>query len=70
MKTKTLLIEIELFQYFWSWIIQSADYFINRTLIKKHDWKTSYEIVLKIKFHFAHMKKFDCKIYFLNKNIF
>ena len=69
MKTKALSIEIELFQYFWSWIIQSANYFMNRTPMKKHGWKTSYEIVLKIKSHFVHMKKFDCKVYFLNKNI-
>ena len=69
MKAKALSIEVELFQYFWSWIIQSADYIMNCTSMKKHEWKTSYEVILKNKPHLDHMKKFECKAYFLNKNI-
>ena len=69
MKTKALSIRVELPQYLWSWIIQSADYIMNRTPMKKHEWKISYEIILENKPHLNHMKKFGCKAYFLNKNI-
>ena len=42
---------------------------MNRTFFKKHEWKTSFEIIIDKKSNFVHIVQYETKIYFLNKNI-
>ena len=56
--------------YFWSWIIQIANYFMNINLCNNMiDWFLSKKILSR-KSHFDHLRKFDCKTYAFNKYLF
>ena len=42
---------------------------MNRTFMKKHEWKTSFEVVIKKKFNLAHLIQFEAKTYSNDKHI-
>ena len=69
MKARALRIEANLFEYLWPWIVQTTDYLMNRTPMKKHGWKTSHEVIFNRKPHLGHLRKIGCKAYSLDKNI-
>ena len=47
--SRAMIIEAGLPEYLWPWIFQTAGYLMNRTPMKKHEWKTPHEIILKKK---------------------
>ena len=69
MKVRALRIEADLPIYLWLWIIRVANFIMNKISMKKHSWRTLYEEIIGEKFNLAHLRKFECKIYSLNKSI-
>jgi hypothetical protein len=68
-KARVMRIDADLFNYLWLEIIRTTDYIANRTLMKKHQWKTSYELVLRQASNLNNLHLYECKIYALNKHI-
>lgn len=69
MKARTLRIGANLPNSLWPWIVRTAGYIMNRTPMKKLNWKTPYELVIGAKPDLSHMHKFGCKAYPLEKSI-
>ena len=69
MKTKAMRIQAELSAYLWLWIIQTADYYMNRTSSAKYSWKTSFEMIIDKKLNLAHLIQYEAKAYLVDKNI-
>ena len=69
MKIKIMRLQAELSKYLWSWIVQIADYIMNRTPSKKHDWKTSFEFATDSKSNLAHIIQYESKTYSIDKHI-
>ena len=38
MKTRIFRIYVNLFFYFWFWIVRVVEFLMNRTSMKKHEW--------------------------------
>ena len=70
MKTRTMRIQANFSKYLWSWIARVVDFIMNKTLMKKHSWKISFERVINNKFNIFHLHKFECRAYFFDKSIF
>ena len=70
MKTRIMRIQINFSKYFWSWIVCVVDFIMNRTIMKKHSWKTSFEKIINIKLNLFHLNKFECRAYSLDTLIF
>ena len=68
-KFRAMRFEANLSVYLWSWINETIDYIMNRTLFKKHEWKTSFEMTINKKSNFAYIIQYEAKAYSLNKNI-
>ena len=68
-KERAMRIQADLSVYLWSWIVQIVEYFMNRTLMKKHEWKTFFEAVTERKFNLTHLIQFEAKAYFIDKHI-
>lgn len=69
MKARALRLGAGLPENLWPWIIQTAGYLMNRTPMKKHAWKTPHEMILATKPNLAHLRKFGCKAYSLDKKV-
>ncbi len=69
MKARIMRIKINLSNYLWSWIYQTIDYLMNRILMTKHEWKIPFELVQNKKSFLDHLRKFDCKVYLIHKNL-
>ena len=54
-KEKALRLEINLSIYLWSWIVRIAEYIMNKILMKKHEWKIFFEVVIESKFNLIHL---------------
>ena len=68
-KAKVMKIKVSLSTYLWSWIIRIAEYIMNKTLMKKHEWKTSFEVITEKKFNLIHLVQFEAKAYSIDKHI-
>ena len=62
-------LEVDLFVYFWSWINEIVEYLINKISFKKHNWKTSFKMIIDKKSNLTHIIQYETKTYSLNKNI-
>ena len=69
MKARAMRIEAKLPMYLWPWIIRAAGFIMNRTPIKKHGWKTPFELITHTKPNLSHLRKFGSKAYPLDKQI-
>ena len=69
MKARALRIAAGLPQYLWHEIFKASAYLANRTPMKKHNWKTPYEMVIGHKPSLSHLQVYGCKAYPMNKNI-
>ena len=69
MKARALSISANLPAYMWPWAFQTAGYLMNRTPMKKHEWKTPHENILGKKPHLGHLRKFGAKAYALDKTL-
>jgi hypothetical protein len=69
MKARVMRIDAGLLNHLWPEIIRTTDYIANRTLMKKHQWKTSYELVLRQAPNLNNLHLYECKVYALNKHI-
>ena len=68
-KSRIMRLETNLSVYLWSWINEIVDYLMNRTFFKKHNWKTSFEMITDKKSNLIHIVRYEAKAYFLNKDI-
>ena len=68
-KAKIMKIKVNLLIYLWSWIIRIVKYIINKTLMKKHEWKISFEVIIEKKFNLTHLVQFEAKAYSTDKHI-
>jgi hypothetical protein len=73
-RARAMRLKTNLSSYLWFWIYQTVNYLMNWISMIKHDWKTFYEFAHSRtnnskKSHLRHLRKFDCKIYSLNKNL-
>ena len=55
--------------YLWPEIVRTAGYIANRTPMKKHQWKTPYELVIGNAPDLSHLHQYGCKAYTFNKNL-
>ena len=62
-KARTMRIAANIPQNMWPEVIQTAGYVANRTPMKKHDWKTPFEIVKHNAPNLSHLKAYGCKAY-------
>lgn len=69
MKAKAIRINADLPINLWPEIIAATDYLINKIPMKKHEWKISYQLIIKHSSNLDHLHSFDCKTYSLNKRI-
>ena len=69
MKTRIKQTQINLSKYFLSWIVRVVIFIMNRTFMKKHSWKTSFEKITNIKLNLSHLNKFECRAYCFDKSI-
>ena len=69
MKARTLKIDVDSFEYLWSKLIRTIDYLANRTFMTKHEWKTSYELMIEKSSNLSHLHQYDCKVYSSDKHI-
>ena len=60
-KTRTIMIENNCPIGYWEEAVETAVYLINRTPVKKLNWKTPYEIVYGKKPDISHLVPFYCK---------
>ena len=68
-KARALRIDAGLPHYLWHEVIKTAAYIANRTPMRKHGWKTPYEMVTGKPPHLGHLHAYGCKAYPLNKHI-
>ena len=68
-KEKALRFKVNLSTYLWLWIVRTAEYIMNRIFMKKHEWKTFFEVVIESKFNLAHLIQFKAKAYSIDKHI-
>ena len=68
-KARALRIEGGLPQYIWNELYRTAGYIMNRTPMRKHNWKIPFELVTKQKPDLSHLRLIGCKAYTLNKDI-
>lgn len=69
MKARALRIDAGLPIFLWNEVITTAGYLANRTPMAKHGWKTPYELVTGEVPNLAHLKRYGCKAYTLDKHI-
>lgn len=69
MKARALRIGSSLPNNLWPWIVRTAGYIMNRTPMKRLQWKTPFEKVTGVKPNLSHMHQYGCKAYALDKNI-
>ena len=69
MKTRAMRIDAGLPMHLWPEIFRAAGYIANRTPMKKHEWKTPYQLVLGQAPDLSHLHRYECKAYTLNKHI-
>ena len=69
MKARALRIEAGLPPKLWNEAIRAAGYIANRTPMKKHGWKTPYELVTGKQPNLKHLRLFGCKAYAHIKHI-
>ena len=69
MKARAMPIGVNLPTYLWPWIIQASGCVMNRTPMRKHDWKTPFKKVIYSKPHLGHLQKYGCKAYALDKHL-
>ena len=68
-KSRAMRLEAGLPVYLWPWINETAGYIMNRTPMKRHGWKTPFEMATGKKPNLAHMVKYGAKAYPLDKNV-
>ena len=68
-KARVMKIKADLSIYLWSWITRIVEYIMNRTFMKKHEWKTSFEVIIEKKFNLIHLVQFEAKAYSTDKHI-
>ena len=69
MKARALRIDAGLPIFLWPEIVRTAGYIANRIPMKKHQWKTPYELVIGNPPDLSHLHHYRCKAYTLNKQI-
>ena len=69
-KARALRLEAGLPAYLWPWIVRIAQYIMNRTPMKKHGWKTPFELVTPnhSKSNLGHLVQFGAKAYLIDKH--
>lgn len=55
--------------YLWPWMYQTVGFLMNRTPMRKHNWKTPFEMVTGHLPDLSHLKRYGCKAYPLDKYI-
>ena len=68
-KARAMRIGANLPNYLWPWIYQAAGFIMNRTPMKKHNWKTPYEMIIQKKPNLSHMHIYGSKAFPLDKSI-
>ena len=69
MKARAMRIDAGLPIYLWPEIVRTAGYIANRTPMRKHQWKTPYELVIGNPPDLSHLRRYGCRAYTLNKQI-
>ena len=67
--SRALRIEARLPANLWNETVMASTYLLNRTPVRRLEWKTPHESVLKTKPHYAHLHVYGCKAYALDKTI-
>lgn len=68
-KARAMRIQAGVPLYLGHEIIRTAGYIANRTPMRKHNWKTPYEMVTGNPPNLSHLHTFGCKAYTLDKHI-
>lgn len=58
---------VELPTYLWNELIKTARYIANCTPMRKHEWKTPFEVGAAL--NLGHLREIGCKAYALDKHI-
>lgn len=69
LKARALRVSANLPEGLWPEIVKAATYLHNRTPIKRHQWKTPFEMVHGKQPNIAHLRVYGCKAYLLLKTI-
>ena len=69
MKARAMRIDAGLPIFLWPEIVRTAGYIANRTQMKKHQWKTLYELVIGNPPDLSHLHYYGYKVYTLNKQL-
>ena len=63
-KTITIMADNNAPEYYWEQAIDTAVYLLNRSPIKKLNWKTPFELIMKEKPDISHLVPFYSKGYY------
>ena len=69
MKARAMRIDAQLPVHLWPWIIHTAGFLMNRTPMRKHRWKTPFEMITGRRPDLSHLRRYGCKAYPINKAI-
>lgn len=67
MRARAMRTGVELPTYLWNELIKTARYIANCTPMRKHEWKTPFEVGAAL--NLGHLREIGCKAYALDKHI-